>query len=280
MSKFALVLALLAAALGLWQMLENQAMREEVRALQEEHTSTLAKLAGLERARAASSVTLAAPGARLAASSVPPRGTDTPRGPRLVAKAASPAVLAEAVRDLQSRVAKQEEKVEEVAAQVEDNEEKPPRFFRRKFLRSVADAAKVLDLSATQRADLERVTEYAKQDIGDLYAIPNDEGKTLADVSKPVKIGGEGAGIAMMMSNFGKIQQFKSSKVPGRSETYAEAESRIRSEAKTDARDLLTPDQQKTWDDSTPDALFGPSTGSAMISVTSFATSSDDEDEK
>jgi len=280
MSKLALVLAAAALALGIWQMLENQATRDEVRALQEERTSLRAQLASIERAHPDRAATLPAPGARLATGDVPSTPENAPRGPTLVAKAASPAVLAEAVRDLQDRVAKQEEKVENVAARVEDNAEKTPRFFRRKFLRSVADAAKLLDLSATQRADLERVTEYAKQDIKDLYAIPNDEGKTLADVSKPVKVGGEGSGIAMMMSNFGAIQQFKRSKVPGRSETYAEAEQRIRSEAKREARDLLAPDQRKTWDNSTPDALFGPSTG-ASISVMSFSTSSsDDEDEK
>ncbi len=279
MHKLVFGVAAAALALGVYQTLENQGLKTEIEGLRRDATDLRAEVATLKREEHAEPAAVPAKAPRMADL---PAAVEAPAeggGPRLVARAASPEVLAGAVRDLQQRVAAQEEKVEHVATRVEEEAASRPRVFRTpRFIASVDDAVGALDLTPTQQADMERLVEYANQDLQRLYQIPNADGKTLADVNKPVKVGGkDNAGIGILFTNLAAVTGFKHSTVPGRSETYAEAETRIRKDAKREIRDLLDPKQQKTWDDSNTDPLFKGAGGGATISFSTVTTTSDDE---
>ncbi len=148
-----------------------------------------------------------------------------------------------------------------------------PAFMGKKFLANLDQAEKALSLDANQRAQMDRIIDSTKTELDRLYEIPNDDGKTLKELMKPTKInlGGDAEStVVSLMGNFGKIRKFKKSKVPGSNETYAEAEKRIRDAGKRDARGLLNQDQQKTWDGSHTDPLFGRgATAGAMIAFDS-----------
>ena len=60
-------------------------------------------------------------------------------------------------------------------------------------------------------------------------------------------------------------------KVPGRTETYGEAEARVRTEAKQRLRDPLTPDQQKKFDESNVDPLIGAGSGPVAVTFSTFS---------
>ena len=90
---------------------------------------------------------------------------------------------------------------------------------------------------------------------------------------------GNGGGLALFMGNFAEQQKFKNSTIPGRNETYGQAESRIRRRGTEDVKSVLTPEQQKTFDEAHTDPLFGPTTGANVISFSAVTTSSDTSDD-
>ena len=136
-----------------------------------------------------------------------------------------------------------------------------------RFYGSVADAAKDLDLSPRQKDDFDRAVADAKREIDELKKIPDSDGKTWADIEddampKP----GEGLG----KLDLGALIGFPSRKIPGRTETFGQAQRRVQAAAKTRMRETLTPDQQKKFDKAHVDPMLGGSSG-AMISF-DFAT--------
>jgi hypothetical protein len=121
---------------------------------------------------------------------------------------------------------------------------------------SVADAAKALDLSPSQRADLERIAADAKREIGELHKLPDADGKTWDQLQKELWVPVEGEDNAFTM-DMQKARAWREKTIPGRNESYGAAERRIVDDAKSKARRGLTPDQQAKWDKAHPEGVFG-----------------------
>ncbi|MHC5010516.1 MAG: hypothetical protein ACYTG6_06120, partial [Planctomycetota bacterium] len=200
--------------------------------------------------------------------------------PLLDPRAADPVVLARAVRDLRERMADQEQTIESLREQVASQPTAPRQVHYRQpnVIHDVDSAVRELDLDGGQQAELERIVDYTKRRIEDLRLIPNAEGKTWVDVSRNRRrvAAGEAGDFALLVSNFAEINEFRNSTVPGTDETYGEAERRIRNEGKADVRRMLTPEQEKTWDDAHTDGLFG----SQQAGIVSFAIATEAESEE
>jgi hypothetical protein len=136
---------------------------------------------------------------------------------------------------------------------------------------SIDDAQEDLDLSPSQRADFERVIADAKRDLEDLHRIPDDEGKTWEQTNQDLR-----RGFADGRFDLGKMMAFRGKKIPGRSETYGEADQRIRSDAKRRLRDTLSLDQQKKLEKAVVDPIFGVG-GGPQMSVTVVGTDDSDD---
>ena len=80
-----------------------------------------------------------------------------------------------------------------------------------------------------------------------------------------------GEGFSIAMPDMKKIRAFKDSRIPGSSETFGEAESRIRKDAFARARRLLGPKQAETWDKAHKGGLLndGASTSIAFVGMSS-----------
>lgn len=137
---------------------------------------------------------------------------------------------------------------------------------------SVDDAAKDLDLSPRQKDDFERATADAKREMDELKKIPDADGETWEQVEKEAFGTGEGGAMKL---DLGKMFGFPSRKIPGRTETFGQAQARIHEAAKRRLRETLTPDQQKKFDKAHVDSLLGGSSG-AMISFGFSTPASDD----
>lgn len=150
-------------------------------------------------------------------------------------------------------------------------------FMPKNFFHNTDAAAKALALDERQKADMEDILERAKGELKDLYAIENDEGVTWAEVRKPkmANLGGDGGSISIAMPDFGKIQKFKKGRIPGSSETFGEAEKRIRERAFSDVRRNLPADKAKTWDKAHKEPLLRGSGGGFSVSSVVLETSGD-----
>jgi len=138
------------------------------------------------------------------------------------------------------------------------------------FLQSIDDAAKHLDLTPSQKSDLERIAADSKKRIDDLKKIPDEEGKTWEDAAKSTMepIGDAATGMRVMFGDSSKLRAFREKTIPGRTESYGAAERKILADAKTQARALLTPDQATKWDKARPDAMLGGETDDAFSFIT------------
>ena len=188
-----------------------------------------------------------------------------------------PASTADVIAALEKRLATLEESDKGRPHAIEfgsgDGGSMPPLAFTTpKMYGSVADAAKDLDLSPRQKDDFERAVADAKRDLDDLKKIPDSDGKTWSDIEKDaMPKPGEGLGTI----DIGALMGFPSRKIPGRTETFGQAQRRIQAAAKQRMSDTLTPDQQKKFSKAHVDPMLGGS-GGAMIS---FATSVDLSDD-
>lgn len=135
-------------------------------------------------------------------------------------------------------------------------------------------AAKSLDLKDTQKSDMKDIMDRARQELEDLYAIENDEGETWKDARKPKML--ESNGISIAMPDMQKLAAFKKGRIPGSSETFGEAEQRIRKDAFGRMRNVLTSDQAKKWDKANKDAMLGPGGGGVVSAVSFVGMGSDD----
>jgi hypothetical protein len=141
------------------------------------------------------------------------------------------------------------------------------------FLGSVDDAAKQLDLTPAQKADLERIAADANRRIEELKKIPDEEGKTWADAeTTSLEVpGGQGA-LRVMFGSNDKVRAFREKTIPGRNESFGAAERKIVADAKSQVRSGLSPDQQKKWDAAKTESLFGGDGGDTFSMVTFFET--------
>ncbi len=273
MQKITLLLAAAALAVAGWQAWEAQGLRDDLETQDLETTALRGDVDRLSK-EIASIQGLEAP-APLRTASAPTRATSPEDdGATLAARGASPQVLARQVRDLQHEL----EGMREDTARLEEKVGKSPlgRVWKRpKFITDMKSAKDVLDLNARQEADIARIVDDTKREFENLWEIPNDEGKTWKDVSQ-MKIQEGGSGFAVVMSNMAARQEFKSSTIPGRTETYGEAESRIRDRGTEDVKSVLTPEQNKTFDDAHTAPLFGTGSSSNMVAFTSVTTSTSD----
>ncbi len=238
--------------------------------MEAEVSSTQGALSDLERRVRSLTLTPSDPALRqetLASRDAPPEDG----GPRLLPRGADPEVIARAVRDLQSRVTEQESRVEGMAAEVREARTPRNRFHFKPPIRTIEEAQRRLDLSGPQRADIERILDYARRDLEDLRNLPNAEGKTYKDVQASTTTSGDGA-FTMVMTNMAEVQKWRASQVPGSSETYGEAEKRIRTRTDREVRDVLSPKQQETWDESSTQGLLGPSTTASVFKISTAET--------
>lgn len=262
MGKVALVVSVLALAGAGWAVVSS---RQEAAPQAGELVAIEGRLLAIERAlaeiqaRPAPAAPLSAPAAGPASPGLVTGGGAPSLGPRLEGQPRAP-------RSVEERVAELERLAGELKASAADGAvvrspvgvPGPQLMPMPGFWPTVEAAAKALKLDGVQASRLERVVEDANRDLDALYAKPNDEGVLWKDVNVGLEL--DSLDQADIMAKFSdqlkKTSKFRSSKVPGTSETYAEAERRIRKDAKERARSLLDADQAKTWDRSHPDALF------------------------
>lgn len=146
-------------------------------------------------------------------------------------------------------------------------------WSRDNFYGNLDMAAKSLELNDSQKTDMQDVLDRANRELEDLYAIENDEGVTWKEVRKPKMV--EGSGFSFAMPDMKKIAAFKKSRIPGSSETFGEAQQRIRKDAFARMRNVLTPDQAKKWDKAHKHGLLDGGRG-VVSSVAFVGMSSDD----
>ncbi|MFO0932593.1 MAG: Spy/CpxP family protein refolding chaperone [Planctomycetota bacterium] len=170
--------------------------------------------------------------------------------------------------ELTKRLAAVEEKTKDVEAGAPLPLPRMARAFGpRGFLTTLDDAQKQLDLSASQRADWDRTLAETKRELDDLRSIPDDTGKTWKQHNEDLVRGlADGSG----RFDFSKLKALGDKPVPGRTETYRDAEARIRTQAKQRLRDPLTPDQQKKFDESNVDPLIGAGNGPIAVTFSTF----------
>lgn len=240
------------------------ALEARIRALEEHATSP---------ARGPAPLSVLPPSSKEAADVT---GLATAPRPLTVAPSTPTSATPDVMADLQKRLATLEE-AEKTRAKSGDVVEGPQLATAfagnaPKFYGSVDDAAKDLDLSPRQKDDFERAVADAKRDMEELKKIPDSDGETWADAEKGMfKAGADGA----MKFDLGKVLGFPSRKIPGRTETFGEAQAKISDNAKRRLRETLTPDQQKKFDKAHVQPLIGGG-GGAMISFSTTVDTNDD----
>jgi hypothetical protein len=129
---------------------------------------------------------------------------------------------------------------------------------------NVDAAAKALDLTAGQKAEFDRIVAETKREHETLRKIPDETGKTWEDVGRETFHIGEGGVFHLDLS---KAQAFREKVIPGRNESFGQADRRIAEGAKRRLRDTLGADQQKTFDGANTDALTGGGGGGGFGNV-------------
>lgn len=270
MQKLVGVIALGALALAGWQTLEASRLREALDTQRGDLEGLRTSLAELSRAERAEPGALEIAEPRPAPE--PVADASAPDAPVLVARSATPAELAQAVRDVEARLAAQEERADRMEESISSGQ-RPFLPSSRRFVHDVDDAVRTLSLDDGQKGELERIIEDLKYENERLLDIPNAEGKRFADL-KPAHLqvgSGETPDITQIMTNNNERWRFLGGKVPGTDETYAQAQARIRKDAKNRFRRTLTPEQLKTCDNSHVDPLFH--TGGSGVTY-AFSTAS------
>lgn len=275
MSKLALLLALLASAAAGWLLSERSALQEQVTSLEQSQQATEARLLQAERALGAlgtvtaqPSLEAAAPVADAAGGGEAGTGTGSAGRPGLSAApraAASAPALEERLARLEQDLAK--ERASRAAVPTPPTWQASPRF-----LASVEQAEKALNLDSAQKAGLERAIEDTTRELTQLASLRGEDGKTLKDLQEalraPMQQGAGEEGMARFHENMAALQRFRQGKVPGTAESFAQAERRIRQEGRNRARSYLNPEQAKQWDGSITDPLFrgpGEAGGTAFV---------------
>jgi hypothetical protein len=270
MHRLTLGVAILAAALAGWQALESQSLRAE---LQAQRSDLVTLAARLDRAEPAAGWE-AAPPLRAEAPAAAPEAAGAVEGegpPLLSSRPVTPQTLVGEVQAMRQRIEEQDRTIAGLREFVERPPQRLPILRASTFVRNVDDLQRVLDLDGHQRAEVERILEDGKRLLADLRSIPNAEGKTWAQASLPrwQQASDDASGVTVLMANVQERARFLASKVPGRDETYGQAEQRIRREGESRLQDLLTPAQRETLRGTHTAHLFGGS-GDGDFNVVNF----------
>jgi hypothetical protein len=127
------------------------------------------------------------------------------------------------------------------------------------WLATTEDAQKEFELTDGQKAEWDRIVADARRETEALRKIPDDEGKTWDQVQREMVadlMGSSSSGGATKF-DFTKVMAFRNKTVPGRSETYGQADQRIKDEAKRKMRDTLSTAQAEKFDKAFVDPMLG-----------------------
>jgi len=275
MDKLGLLLALGALGLAGWiaygqgeRDAQIRTLSEDTRDLQDTLSDLRAQLDAAKRGgRGTPSLLSEEGGAQTGA----PR---SPQGAGLAVREASSAPAA----STDERIATLEKTIARLESEAKTSSHGTPgRLFSRDGMYFNLDsAARSMGLDERQKSDLQEALDRGRSELEDLYKIENDDGVTWKQVRKPkmAQLGGE-TGFSIGLPNFAKIAAFKKSRIPGSSETFGEAEQRIKEGAFANARRTLTPKQAKKWDAAHKDALLGGRGVATSIAFTSVGVESE-----
>jgi hypothetical protein len=269
MAKFALPLAVVSLALAGWLALEVSSLRDEVRTL-----STVPSVGPAREEAAAPPPIVRAEPASPAADAAPDTSGSAP-GAALRGVALEPAEMSRRLTALEEKVQGYEAGFAKWKERAASGEMPRVHFQAPRFIHDLDSAAKELGLDERQKASLGQVVDDSKRELERLHTTPNDEGLTWKEAGKIKFEGNADGGIIAFGGNMEKMEKFRNSKVPGSNETYGEADKRIRRQAKENARRILTPEQQKTFDSSMTDPLFGGMGGDMSVAFSSIVVSDD-----
>jgi hypothetical protein len=130
------------------------------------------------------------------------------------------------------------------------------------FLTTTEDAQKELELTDGQKAEWDRIVADARREQEALRRIPDDEGKTWDQHQREMLtdlVSSAGGGGAKL--DLGRMSAFRNKQVPGRSETFGQADQRIRDDAKRRMRDTLSTAQADKFDKTNVDPMLGGGLG-------------------
>jgi hypothetical protein len=276
MAKAAFLLALVAALLSGWLAFERYGGCAACRA-HDAHEVTPAASTADERV-AALEKRLAAIEARPALADLGAGAAGAPHAAGASLSRSGPATGSEA--DLERRLAKLEDETKRIHASLAPEGvplpavgDEPPApdhgitFSGPTYLSNPDEAAKHLDLTPSQKVDLERIAADAKRRIEDLKKIPDEEGKTWEDAEKASVEADGGTGLRVLFGDSGKVRAFREKTIPGRGESFGAAERKIVDDAKSQIRSRLDANQQAKWDKAKTDGLVGGSSGDAGFAV-------------
>jgi hypothetical protein len=133
-----------------------------------------------------------------------------------------------------------------------------------KLYGSIDDAKKDLDLTDQQGADFERILADARRETDDLRKLSDDEGMTWEQAQKLTFTSENGA----FKFDLTKLESFRRKTIPGRSETFGQADQRIRDGAKRRLRDTLSTSQQERFDRAETAPLLGGGGGGFAFMTT------------
>jgi len=270
MSKLSLILAVVAIGLGGYAASEmccrDQRLSEVENGVHDVRTSMADLDAKLDR--------LLASGGHVEPAMLSAEGGGSPAVGRDAGLATrTPATPGERLAALEETVAEQRETIADLKEKAGKATPATRYMGRDRFYHNLDSAAKSMELSERQKADMQDAIDLGKRELADLYAIENDDGETWAALRKGrmTQIGTEG-GITVSMPDFRKIAKFKKTRVPGTAETFGDAEKRIKKDAFGDMRRTLTPAQSKKWDNAHKDPLLGSSMGGSSVMISAFTT--------
>ena len=269
MDKLSALIAVVALGLGGYAMMQVGEKSERIEQLEVANQELRDRLVTLETESGSLGSDAPAGLREAGAAKVIARASDgTPIG--LKGRPASPidrlAALEKRVAEQNEQLAKMEaEKAEEAKAHGSVRNAMGA-WSRDKFYGNLDMAAKAMELNERQKSDMQDLIDRAQRELQDLYKIENDEGVTWNDVRKPKMV--EGSGFSIALPDMGKIAKFKKGRIPGSSETFGDAEKRIRKDAFGRMRNLLTPEQTTKWDKARKEPLL--SGGGGVVSAVSF----------
>ncbi len=139
-----------------------------------------------------------------------------------------------------------------------------------RYVASVEDAEKHLELTPSQKADLERVIADTAREREALHRLPGEDGKTWDDAAKETfRRLDDGS----FMIDGEALAAFRERQIPGRGESFGAADRRLTEEAKRRIEAGLSPDQRRKLEKTNLDPLVGaaPSGGLSFSFVASPA---------
>ena len=278
MDKLGAVLAVAALVIGGYAVMQLGEKNSQIEELQAANQELRDRMVTLET------------GVEGALGDEPAAGLRDAEGSRVLARASDgtpiglkgrPATAMDRLAALEKRVAAQDETIAKYEADkkaegdaLSSANSAMRRFTRDGFYGNLDMAAKSLDMKDNQKTDMQDISDRARRELDDLYNSENDEGTTWKEARKPKMI--ETNGISLAMPDMKKLAAFKKGRIPGSSETFGEAEKRIRKDAFGRMRNVLTPEQAKKWDKAHKESMLGPGGGGVVSAVSFVGMGSDD----